>query len=158
MCKNMNDIPLITRREIEARIVGPLLERFSQELGSEKAEQIIHKVIAELSRAHGQELAKAAGSNTINDFAKSLEAFGKGGANEMQILVLDDERFEFNMTKCKYADLYKAIGNPRLGVILSCTCDFSLCHGFNPRIKLTRTQTIMEGGAYCDFRFRLDTG
>lgn len=157
MCKNMNDIPLITRREIEARIVGPLLERFSQELGSEKAEQIIHKVIAELARAHGQELAKVAGSNTLKDLAKSLEAFSKGGANEIQILALDDERFEFNMTKCKFADMYKAIGNPRLGVILSCARDFSLCQGFNTKIKLTRTQTIMEGATYCDFRFRLES-
>ena len=31
------------------------------------------------------------------------------------------------------------------------------CLGFNPAIELTRTQTIMEGAPFCDFRFRLAT-
>jgi hypothetical protein len=25
--------------------------------------------------------------------------------------------------------------------------------GFNPDLKLTRTQTVMEGASHCDFRF-----
>lgn len=38
---------------------------------------------------------------------------------------------------------------------LSCNRDFSLVEGFNPAVKLTRTQTVMEGASYCDFRFKL---
>lgn len=30
----------------------------------------------------------------------------------------------------------------------------SMIEGFNPKITLTRTQTIMEGATHCDFRFR----
>lgn len=37
----------------------------------------------------------------------------------------------------------------------SCNRDFSLVEGFNPAVKLTRTQTVMEGASYCDFRFEL---
>jgi hypothetical protein len=33
--------------------------------------------------------------------------------------------------------------------------DFALVEGFNPKINLTRTQTIMEGADYCDFRFTM---
>jgi hypothetical protein len=28
-------------------------------------------------------------------------------------------------------------------------------HGFNPDIRMVRTQTIMQGAAFCDFRFDL---
>ncbi len=35
------------------------------------------------------------------------------------------------------------------------TRDYTLAQGFNPAIELTRTQTIMEGAPFCDFRFRL---
>ncbi len=31
--------------------------------------------------------------------------------------------------------------------------DEALIEGFNPEIKLHRTQTIMEGATFCDFRF-----
>ena len=28
-----------------------------------------------------------------------------------------------------------------------------MVRGFNPDLKLTRTQTIMQGASHCDFRF-----
>lgn len=31
--------------------------------------------------------------------------------------------------------------------------DHAMIDGFNPAIKLTRTQTVMEGATHCDFRF-----
>jgi len=29
-----------------------------------------------------------------------------------------------------------------------------MAEGFGPEIKLTRTQTIMQGASHCDFRYR----
>ena len=34
--------------------------------------------------------------------------------------------------------------------------DFALVEGFNPKIKLERTQTLMEGADHCDFRHSLE--
>jgi hypothetical protein len=31
-----------------------------------------------------------------------------------------------------------------------------MVEGFNPKIKLERTQTIMEGSDHCDFRYTLE--
>jgi hypothetical protein len=50
--------------------------------------------------------------------------------------------------------MYRALGLAELGSSLSCQRDFSLIEGFNPAIQLTRTQTIMEGAPFCDFRFQ----
>ena len=47
------------------------------------------------------------------------------------------------------------LGIPEIGALLSCNRDFSLVEGFNPAVKLTRTQTMMEGASHCDFRFEL---
>ena len=51
--------------------------------------------------------------------------------------------------------MYRALGIPEIGALLSCNRDFSLVEGFNPAVKLTRTQTVMEGASHCDFRFEL---
>ncbi len=51
--------------------------------------------------------------------------------------------------------MYRALGLSDLGGSLSCQRDYALAQGFNPAIELTRTQTIMEGAPFCDFRFRL---
>jgi hypothetical protein len=58
------------------------------------------------------------------------------------------------VTRCRYAELYHALGIPELGTLLSCNRDYALIEGFNPDVDLTRTQTIMEGATYCDFRYR----
>ena len=63
-------------------------------------------------------------------------------------------RFNFNVTRCKYAEMYAALGIPELGTLLSCNRDAALIEGFNPEISLERSQTIMEGAEYCDFRYR----
>jgi hypothetical protein len=64
------------------------------------------------------------------------------------------EAFGFNVTKCRYAELYQRLGIPELGAILSCNRDYALIEGFNADIALTRTQTIMQGASHCDFRYR----
>ena len=43
-----------------------------------------------------------------------------------------------------------------MGFIFSCGRDGSMYGGFNKKIKLERTQTIMQGAAYCDFRLSID--
>jgi hypothetical protein len=50
--------------------------------------------------------------------------------------------------------MYRALGLGDLGASLSCQRDFALVEGFNPAIALDRTQTLMEGAPFCDFRFR----
>jgi hypothetical protein len=51
--------------------------------------------------------------------------------------------------------MYKELGIGELGALLSCGRDAALIVGFNPKIKFTRTQTIMEGAPFCDFRYEL---
>jgi hypothetical protein len=50
--------------------------------------------------------------------------------------------------------MYREIGMADLGGIFSCGRDGALSTGFNPRIKLSRTQTIMEGASHCDFHYK----
>ena len=64
----------------------------------------------------------------------------------------DSELF-CDVTHCGYAHMYKKMGIKDMGSTLSCVRDFAFLEGFNPQIEVTRTQTIMEGAKYCDFRF-----
>ena len=73
------------------------------------------------------------------------------------MLEQSDERLTFNIRRCRFAEMYRALGIPELGTLFSCNRDFALAQGFNPEIVLTRTQTIMEGALFCDFRYTLMT-
>jgi len=149
------ELPLLERREIEARIVGPLIRGFAAEFGQEKTLEVVRSVIQRLARESGVELARAIAEPSLQAFASMLDRWSQGGALELEVLEQSPSILSFNVTRCRYAEMYRALGMQDLGSSLSCVRDQELAAGFNPQIQLERTQTIMQGAPYCDFRFRL---
>lgn len=149
----LNDIGVLKRREIEARILAPLLESLNQAFDCEQVLEVTRQTITHIALEQGKSLAKQMNGNTLSHFADSMGDWKKDDAMHMQVLEQGDERFSFNVTRCRYAEMYHALGIPELGALLSCNRDFKLIEGFNPDINLKRTQTIMEGATHCDFRF-----
>src|SRR6266850_3684979 len=152
---NLNEIGVLKRREIEARVLMPVLEALGAKFGRAQIFETARNVIIDVARAQGKELAGRMGGDTLGHFATALEDWKKGDAYRMDVLAQSEEKFSFNVTRCRYAEMYRALGIPEIGALLSCNRDFSLVEGFNPAVKLTRTQTVMEGASHCDFRFEL---
>jgi hypothetical protein len=148
----LNAVGLLKRREIEARIVAPLLERLAAEFG-DGVYDVAGNVIVDVAHQHGEALAQQLGDDSLPAFARGLADFSADGALESEVVDLTDTTFGFNVTRCRYAEMYRALGIPELGATMSCNRDGSLVEGFNPNIEFTRTQTIMSGADHCDFRF-----
>jgi hypothetical protein len=147
-------ITLLQQREIEARIVAPLIAAFREELGEERTLAVLQRVVEQLSKDSGAELARSCAEGGLSGFSASLERWTEGGALELRIVEQSDDRLEFDVTRCRYAEMYHRLGLGELGSRLSCCRDAALASGFDPSIELTRTQTIMQGAPSCDFRFR----
>ena len=143
---------VLTRRETEARIIAPLVDALASEFGRERVLAVVAETIVRLAQEQGSDLAEKYGSN-VEAFLKVLEIWNKGDALEMDMLENSDKRLDFNVTRCRFAELYRDLGIPELGAVLSCNRDFSLIEGFNPEARLERRQTIMEGAACCTFRY-----
>jgi predicted ArsR family transcriptional regulator len=156
MGADLSQIGMLAQREIEARIAGPLIKAFMAEIGEERALEIAQRVIKALARESGKELRKLAGGGSLEDFAKGMAQWSKDDAVTSDLLEFTPEKISLNTTRCRYAEMYRELGTPELGFALSCARDFAMVEGFNPKIKLMRTQTIMEGADHCDFRFTLE--
>jgi fumarate reductase iron-sulfur subunit len=152
MGEDFNQITILARRKIEAEIAGPLARAFMNEIGKEKTLKVFRGVIDSLALKSGIQLAETAGGNSIAHLAEGLGAWATGDAYEMEVLELNDTVYNFDITRCSYAEMYKELGMSDLGLVLSCGRDFQLIKGFNPRMNLVRTKTIMEGCDRCDFR------
>jgi fumarate reductase iron-sulfur subunit len=153
MYSDSSRVDLLTRREIEALVAVPLIKAFMNDIGKEKALLTAEAVIMTLARESGRQMAEKLGGNGLLDFEKGLTVFSQGDAMVFDLLESTDKRLSFNTTRCRYAEMYRANGMEDFGYLLSCRRDFALMEGFNPAIKLVRTQTIMQGADYCDFRF-----
>ena len=149
----LNSIGVLKRREIEARVIGPVIEAMCQAFDREQVLAVLRDTIIKLAREQGAALAEQMGGDSTHHFAKSMANWTKDNALEIEVLTQSDTRFEFNVTRCRYAEMYRALGLAELGATLSCNRDGALIEGFNSDIVLNRAQTIMKGDACCTFRY-----
>ena len=118
---------------------------------------ILDAAIRKAAIAEGQSFAAKApgGKPSMADFVKLFELWTTNGALEIEVLTSTETTFDFNVTRCRYAETYRDMGLGKIGHLLSCNRDGSFCEGYDPKLKLERNQTIMQGASCCTFRYRL---
>jgi hypothetical protein len=151
----MTELPTLTKRRLQAQVIGPIYAEMVAELGEAKASAILDSAIKKAAIAEGQSFAARApgGVSSMADFIKLYENWTADGALEIDVLQADDKTFNFNVTRCKYAETYKEMGLGKIGHLMSCNRDGTFCEGYDPKIKLEREQTIMAGASCCTFRY-----
>jgi hypothetical protein len=148
------DLPILEQRRIEASIIKPIYEEMKAEIGAEKARNIIAAAITKNAIEHGSAYARIEGGNTsLESFHALLPQWKANGALEVDMLEETGANVNYNVTRCQYAEMYKEMGLAEIGHLLSCGRDGTFCKGYDPRISLVRTQTIMQGASHCDFRY-----
>ena len=153
--ERLNAVGVLTRREIEARILAPVVDALGRRFGRDEVMAIVRDVIVGIAREQGRALAEARGDSSLAGFAGALEPWTRDGALEIEVLEQTEARLSFDVTRCRYAEMYRALGIPELGAVLSCNRDAALIEGFNPKATLERSETIMQGAARCPFRYRM---
>jgi hypothetical protein len=156
----MSDVPVLTKRRLQAEVVGPIFEAMVAEVGRARAEAILDAAIRKAAVAEGAALRERVGEdgNPLRAFIDIFELWTRGGALEIEVLEASDDRFDFNVTRCRYAEMYREMGLGAIGHLMSCNRDGTFVEGFDPRLRLERAQTIMGGAPCCTFRYRLDSG
>ena len=145
----------LERRKIEGRVLVPFIEVCREKFGEETARALVAAFIDKASRDDGAKSAERFGGDMAGLRRIAEEVWGgPGGGIDIEVLAQDGERFDFNVTRCGYAQLYKEWGLAELGFMLQCSRDAPMLRGFNGDFALERSQTIMQGAACCDFRFR----
>lgn len=148
------DLPMLEQRRIEANILKPVYDEMVERLGEEAAQEILGAAIIRDSVAQGRAYAEGLEDTGLLAFRATMGQWKASGALEMDMLKETDGEVHFNVTRCRYSEMYREMGVGDIGHLLSCNRDGTFCTGFDPRIRLERTQTIMKGASHCDFRYR----
>ena len=149
-------LPILTQRRIEAAFAKGIFDEMKAELGEVAAKRILANSVIKLARQAAAEMAKQApdGEPSLDAFRAIQPRWTAEDALRIDVVASTDSEFHFNVTRCRYAEMYRAMGLAELGALLSCNRDGAFCEGYDPRLKLERTQTLMGGASHCDFRYR----
>ena len=150
-------LPILEQRRIEANIIKPIFEELKSELGEVRAKRLLTAAITKDAMAQGQAYAEEQdGPTSLTSFHDLQPQWTANGALEVEMLEQTATTLNYNVTRCRYAEMYKEMGLSEIGHILSCGRDGTFCKGYDERIKLERRQTIMQGASHCDFRHRYE--
>lgn len=149
-------IPVIEQVKAQAQVLVPLVRALQAELGEARANDIVRRALAEQYRKLGERWWRRQQAAGLGDrMAESFARFAADDALDYDVVRQTPEAFDLDVTGCRYAEFYKAMGAPELGFLLVCSADFAMAEGFGGEVELRRTQTIMQGASRCDFRYAL---
>ncbi len=133
----------------------PVLQGLARELGEEHFLAVLKQVAFESALRAGQATARQL---PCNDFAAFTNSGGEPSYFGEHILtreIVEDtpQAFELKVTECLWAKTFLEMGAADIGYRLLCHTDYADCQGFNPKITLTRSKTLMQGDDCCNHRF-----
>jgi hypothetical protein len=150
-------IPMLERRRIEAAILKHVYDSLRQSHGVDVARTALADAVRRSSVEQAAEFAaKAGGKTSMQTFIDRQALWRAGDALTVEVKEQTDKSYVYNVTRCRYAEMYREMGLGDIGHLLSCQRDATFCEGYDKRLKLTRTQTLMQGASHCDFSYKYE--
>ncbi len=151
---DQQQLAMLERRRIEAAILKHVYDTLQASHGKDVAQRTLAAAVRASAMAQAREMAERVNGNTsMQTFIDRQELWTRGGALTRDVIEQNEGRYRFNVTRCKYAEMYRDMGLAEIGHLLSCQRDGTFCEGYDKRLKLKRTQTIMQGASHCDFDY-----
>ena len=147
---------MLERRRIEAAVLKHVYDTLKASHGEDVARRTIADAVRSSAIEQGAEFAARVGGRTsMQTFIDRAALWRLGDALEVEVKEQSEKSYVFNVTRCRYAEMYREMGLGEIGHLLSRQRDATFCEGYDQRLKLTRTQTIMQGASHCDFDYKL---
>lgn len=155
-CNQKQELGILARRKIEAEIIKPIYDILVREIGKDRAQAIIGEAIENAAIQAGQQFAASEPVKAdLRGFVALQYLWEKDNALDVKVIDDDGEHYNYDVTRCRYAEMYHEMGLGEIGHLLSCARDDKFIVGYAPEVALTRTTTIMSGAPRCDFRYRV---
>jgi len=149
-------LSLLEKTQIQAQVLVPVLRALRTELGKQKADAIVRDALRDWSKA----LFAAVGERIQGSPRRKWAAMHTAMADitEQSVTVEmrrhDEATLEFDITHCRFAEFFRALGEPELGALLVCETDFDIAAAGGDDVDFARAQTLMQGAPSCTFRYK----
>ena len=150
------NVSLLDKTRVQAQVLVPVLRALRTELGKDKAEAIVKQALRDWSKQLFAAIGDSIEGSPRRKWAAIQSVFGEVSGREVEVEILrhDEEALELDVTRCRFAEFFRALGEPELGALLICEADFDIASVGDGAVSLERAQTIMRGAPSCTFRYK----
>lgn len=147
------DVSLLDRTKIQAEVLVPVLKAMEREMGAERARSIVRDALASEFRQLAEDWVAEADGDQMVAFGRFAAYSNADDPLEFEARDAPDGEMRFDVVSCQYARFFQELDEPELGFLLVCSADGPIAEGLG--LGFERTQTLMQGGSHCDFRYVL---
>ena len=150
------EISLLDKTRIQAQILVPLLRALRAEFGKDKADALVKQALRDWSRQLFAAIGDGIEGGPRRKWATVQSAWYEVSARDVEFEMRrhDEAALEFDVTRCRFAEFFRALSEPELGALLICEADFDIAAVSGREVSLERAQTIMRGAPSCTFRYK----
>ncbi|MGL6021054.1 MAG: L-2-amino-thiazoline-4-carboxylic acid hydrolase, partial [Gibbsiella quercinecans] len=117
-CAN-DQLGILARRRIEAEIIKPIYQILVREIGKARAQAVIGEAIENAAVAAGREFAAQEPNGAdLQSFVALQYLWEKDDALQVKVIHQDEQHFDYDVTRCRYAEMYHEMGLGEIGHLL----------------------------------------
>jgi predicted ArsR family transcriptional regulator len=152
------NLSMLDKTRIQAQVLVPVMRALRAELGREKADAIIRDALRDWSKQLFAEIGNGIEGSPRRKFATMNSALADLTLQEVTVDMhrRDKEALEFDVTSCRFAEFFRALGEPELGALLICQTDVDIAAAGGSDVSFNRNQTLMQGATCCTFRYKFE--
>ena len=147
--------PLTSRRmaQIRHRSFIQFARFLQQELGEDEVIALIKKNTEQRLRAQAQRDLKRLGKSDFKSYISIFRDPGMLSSLTLEIIEDTDTVFEIKVTDCLSAEAFLPYKAGDIGYARVCWGDYNWASDFNPKIKMVRDKTLMQGHDCCNHKY-----
>jgi predicted ArsR family transcriptional regulator len=121
-------VSLLDKTRIQAQVLVPVLRALRAELGKDKADAIVKQALRDWSKQLFAAIGDSIEGSPKRKWATLHTALREVSEREVEVEMRrhDKEALEFDVTHCRFAEFFRALGEPELGALLICETDFDI--------------------------------
>jgi len=124
-----------------------------KEMGEEKVIDLIKKDAEERMRERAQSDIKRLGGSDFKSYISIFRDPQMLASLTMEIIEDTDTVFEIRVTDCLSAESFLPYKAGDIGYATVCWGDYNWASDFNPKIKMVRDKTLMQGHDCCNHKY-----
>ncbi|MGC9973233.1 MAG: L-2-amino-thiazoline-4-carboxylic acid hydrolase [Bryobacteraceae bacterium] len=136
----------------------PTMKALAEDLGKEKFVELLKSACSRTAARGTADRMSKAPKRDIATFAAPLVKPNEFWKHVLtyQIVELTDKAFEVKVTECLWAKTFREKDAGDIGYVAICHPDFATAPAFNPKMKMVRTKTLMQGNDCCNHRWEME--
>jgi len=134
------------------------MQNLAKDIGKDKFIEMLKKASSE---AGSQNITKQAENMPQRDLATFVATFYAPMKESPfwshvlthEVVEETDNAFEVKITECLWAKTFREANAPDIGYASICHPDYAVARAFNPKMRMIRTKTLMQGHDCCNHRY-----